>query len=176
MPFLVAAVVLVGALGLLNLLLTLGVLRRLRARAGTSPGGMPSAGTSPALGPGAPVGEFTAVTSAGDPVSDETLSGLVGFFSADCDACHALLPGFVERARALGAENVLAVIGGHDPETVATLTPVARVILAEPDGGPVARAFRNVWTPSLYMVGEDRRIVASGARFEELPELDRDGR
>ncbi|MGK5554648.1 TlpA family protein disulfide reductase [Actinomadura kijaniata] len=169
MPYLVAAVVLVGALSLLNLLLTLGILRRMRADA-LRPGGNAGHGVDPfALKPGSPVGEFTALTSEGDPVTRETLTGVVGFFSAGCEPCHELLPDFVARARELGRDHVLAVVGGDDRDLVAALTPVARVVLAEPDGGPVARAFRNEWTPALYLVGPDGRIAATAARVEELP-------
>ncbi|WP_433186624.1 peroxiredoxin family protein [Actinoallomurus sp. CA-150999] len=165
MVYLAAAVVLLGVLCLLNLLLTIGILRRLRADAaqGHNPG-LPFD-----LGPGSAPGEFTEVTTAGEPVSHDTLSGVVGFFSAGCEACHTLLPSFVEHARELGRDNVLAVVGGDDQETVDALTPVARVVTAELDGGPVARAFKNTWTPALYLVGDDHRIVATGARMEELP-------
>ncbi|GAA4624119.1 TlpA family protein [Actinoallomurus vinaceus] len=166
MAYLAAAVVLLGILCLLNLLLTIGILRRLRADAagtGHHPGPLFE------LGPGSAPGEFDAVTTAGEPVSHDTLTGVVGFFSAGCEACHTLLPRFVEQARELGRDNVLAVVGGDDQETVDALTPVARVVTAELDGGPVARAFQNTWTPALYLIGDDHRVVAAGSRMEELP-------
>ncbi|MGJ6963784.1 peroxiredoxin family protein [Streptosporangium sp. G11] len=166
MPYLAAAVVLLGVLCLLNLLLTIGILRRMRAQAVL-------ANPLSALGPGSSIGEFGAVTTHGEPVSHDTLTGVVGFFSADCEACHELLPRFVEHARKLGRENVLAVFGGDDEAAVRALTPVARVVVADRDGGPVARAFQNTWTPALYLVGDDHRVVATGARMEELPLPDR---
>lgn len=166
MPYLAAAVVLLGVLCLLNLLLTIGILRRMRADALRSTGRDDGLF---ALRPGDPVGEFAAVTSDGDPVTHHDVTGVVGFFSTDCEACHDLLPSFVERARDLGRENVLAVVGGDDPASVAALTPVARVVLADFDGGPMARAFRNEWTPALYVVGEDGRIAATGTRIDRLP-------
>ncbi|MET8138708.1 TlpA disulfide reductase family protein [Sphaerisporangium sp. NPDC005288] len=166
MTYLAAAVVLLGTLCLLNLVLTIGILRRMRAQA-TLTGG--PAGAPSALGPGAAVGTFTAVTTDGEPVSSATLTGLVGFFSSGCEPCHKLLPRFVERARELGRENVLAVLGGADEAALRALGPVARVVVAERDGGPVARAFQNTWTPMLYLIGEDHRIAAVGTRMEELP-------
>ncbi|MEV3926773.1 TlpA family protein disulfide reductase [Actinomadura coerulea] len=166
MPYLVAAVVLLGVLCLLNLLLTVGILRRMRADALRSAGRGDSLF---ALEPGAPVGEFTAVTVDGDPVTRRDVTGVVGFFSADCAACHDLLPSFVGRARELGRERVLAVVGGDDPATVAALAPVARVVLADLDGGPMARAFQNEWTPALYVVDEDGRIAATDTRIDRLP-------
>lgn len=161
MPYLAAAVVVLGVVCLLNLLLTVGIVRRLRSQTG--------APDLFELGPGSAPGMFAAVTTTGDPVSHDTLAGVVGFFSAGCDSCHELLPSFTARARELGRDNVLAVVGGGDEELVRALAPVARVITAEPDGGPVARAFRNTWTPALYLVGEDHRVIATGARVEELP-------
>ncbi|MGC4957474.1 hypothetical protein ACLQ2P_30075 [Actinomadura citrea] len=166
MPFLVAAVVLLGVLCLLNLLLTVGILRRMREDALRSAG---HADGLFALEPGAPVGEFAAVTIDGDPVTHRDLTGMVGFFSADCEACHDLLPSFAGRARDLGREHVLAVVGGDAPGVVAALRPVARVVLADLDGGPMARAFQNEWTPALYVVGEDGRIAATGTRIDRLP-------
>ncbi|MBG0832673.1 TlpA family protein disulfide reductase [Planomonospora sp. ID67723] len=167
MPYLVAAVVLLGALCLLNLLLTIGILRRMRAQADRF------AGPPPALGPGSSVGEFTAVTTGGELVSHDTLTGVVGFFSADCEACHELLPRFVEQARELSREDVLVVFGGEDEAAVRALAAVARVVVAGRDGGLVARAFQNTWTPMLYLIGDDRKVAAVGARMEELPLRDR---
>ncbi|MFF3443783.1 hypothetical protein [Streptosporangium sp. NPDC002721] len=170
MPYLAAAVVLLGVLCLLNLLLTIGILRRMREQAVSAER---SAGSLFVLGPGSSIGEFSAVTTSGEPVSHDTLAGVVGFFSADCEACHELLPRFVEHARKLGRENVLAVLGGGDEAAVEALGQVARVVVADLDGGPVARAFRNTWTPALYLIGDDHRVVATGARMEELPLPDR---
>ncbi|MEV0973279.1 TlpA disulfide reductase family protein [Microtetraspora glauca] len=170
MPYLAAAVVLLGVLCLLNLSLVIGVLRRLRAQAVQT--GV-AAGAPPALGPRSSIGEFTAVTTDGELVSAATLTGVVGFFSSGCEPCHRLLPRFVEQARKLGRENVLAVFGGDDEAAVRALTAVARVVVADRDGGAVARAFQNTWTPMLYLIGDDHRIVAVGTRMEELPLPDR---
>lgn len=160
MPFVVAALVLLGLLCLLNLLLTVGILRRMRA-------GSPS--TTPfALRPGSAVGEFTATTTDGEPITAAALTGTVAFFSADCPACHDTLPDFLAHAREQGRDNVLAVFGGDDPDTVRALAEVARVVTADLDGGPVAAAFRNTWTPALYVVA-DGRVVATAGRVHELP-------
>lgn len=71
MPYLVAAVIIVAALCLLNLLLTFGVIRRLRREEGCTP----ALEETLILPVGAKVPEFTAVTTAGDPVSRTNLSG-----------------------------------------------------------------------------------------------------
>ncbi|MFC4589315.1 thioredoxin domain-containing protein [Sphaerisporangium corydalis] len=162
MPYLVAAVVLLGVLCLLNLLLTIGILRRMRSR-NDHPGPLFT------LGPGSPIGSFSVETTAGEPVSDGTLTGVVGFFSAGCEACHELLPRFAEHARGLGRDQVLAVVGGGDETAIRALSPVARVVAADLGGGPVALAFQNSWTPALYLVGDDHKVVAVGSRMDELP-------
>jgi len=162
MPFVVAALVLLGLLCLVNLLLTVGILRRMRAQATTESNSLF------ALRPGSAIGEFAATTTEGEPLTVETLNGTVAFFSADCAACHDTLPDFLAYAREQGRDNVLAVVGGDDPETVGALAEVARVVPADLDGGPVAAAFRNTWTPALYVVA-DGRVVATAGRVHELP-------
>jgi hypothetical protein len=42
-------------------------------------------------------------------------------------------------------------------------------LVVETFDGPVARAFQNNWSPALYLVGPDRRIVATAGRMEDLP-------
>jgi ATP-binding cassette subfamily B protein len=155
MSYLVAAVVLLGVLCLLNLLLTLGIVRRLRTQPGWPPEQLF------ALSPGSALGEFRVTTTTGELVTHDTVTGLVGFFSAGCEACQDVLPRFVQRAREAGRGNVLAIVGGSDGEAVQALAPVAQIVLAGLDGGPVARAFQNTWTPALYLVGDDHRVIAA---------------
>lgn len=163
MQFVIAALVMVGLLGLLNLLLTLGILRRMRAEAG-----MKGAASPLGLRPGSAIGEFAVTTIDGERITDKTVTGTVAFFSAGCTACHDLLPDFVAYAREQGRDNVVAVVAGDEPTTVSTLAAVARVVTAELTGGPVAAAFRNTWTPALYVVA-DQYVIATAARVADLP-------
>lgn len=165
MPYLTAAVVLIGLLCVCNLLLTLGLIRRLKRQDSHHD---VSAALPIALRPGSRVGEFTAVTIDGEPVSHETISGLVGFFSAGCSPCHRLIPDFVRHARAVGRDNALAVVSGSDPTAVETLAPVTRVIVEDYDG-PVENAFENTWTPAVYLIDAEHRVVAAGGSLEDLP-------
>jgi hypothetical protein len=162
MPYVVATLVLLGLMCLLNLLLTVGILRRMRAQ----PAGM----SEPpfVLRPGSAIGEFAVTTTGGEPLTLSSLTGTVAFFSADCAACHETLPDFLAYARAQGRDNVFAVFGGDEPDTVRALAEVAHVVTAELDGGPVAAAFRNTWTPALYVVA-DGRVTATAGRVHELP-------
>ncbi|GAA1035871.1 hypothetical protein GCM10009557_45010 [Virgisporangium ochraceum] len=142
MPYLVVAVVLTTALGLLNLLLTFAVLRRLReaaARERDAASGVIGIGRTPA--------DFAATDTDGRAVGRDDLTGrtLVGFFSTTCSACVEELPRFEARAGDLagGRERVLAVVHGDPPaaeEMARRLAGVARVVVDDPHG-PVGRAF-----------------------------------
>ncbi|SNR41428.1 peroxiredoxin family protein [Actinomadura mexicana] len=162
MPYLTAAVVLIGLLSALNLVLTLALIRRLRGHGAADPG---HAGPPMALRPGSQVGDFTATTTEGEPVSQTNLPGLVAFFSANCDPCHELAPRFAALTTGLPR---LAVVTGDDPELVAVLSPSVRVVVEDHDGA-VSSAFQNTWTPALYIVDGGRRVVAAGGRLEDLP-------
>ncbi|GAA1556427.1 TlpA family protein [Actinomadura kijaniata] len=171
MPYLTAAVVLVGLLGVFNLLLTLRLARTMRERGdghGDHGHGGMNAGPPVALGPGKSPAAFTAVTTAGESVSDTDLVGVVAFFSAGCDPCHKLAPSVAEHARSADRASVLAVVSGEDDALVDALAPFTRVVVEDFDG-PVSTAFRNDWTPALYLLGPDHRIVATGGRLHDLP-------
>jgi hypothetical protein len=166
MPYIATAIVLLSMLCLMNLILTLGIIRRMRAEANE----LGRHSRMPAeLGPGSPIGEFAARTTDGETVSHVSLSGVVGFFSARCKPCQDLMPRFAEYAKGVSRDKVLAVIGGDDEQAVQFLTPVARVVVADLAGGPMAAAFGNTMTPTLYLVGDDHRVVATGERIEDLP-------
>ena len=68
MPLLIAAIIVVGCLCLLDLLLTFGLLRRLREHAELLAGGMP-ASPPPGLTAGEQPAAFTAVSTSGQAVS-----------------------------------------------------------------------------------------------------------
>jgi hypothetical protein len=180
MPLLVVAVALVGALCVLNLLLSLGVIRRLREHtelidavyefAGSTPG-TGSAGSGPA--PGDTVADFRAVTTGGEPVGRDDLapSTVVAFLAADCKGCHEQLPGFLAWARGQDRQRVLAVVSGHDGapnDLVEQLTPVARVVL-EDAKPPVARAFGVRSYPRFCVLGPDATLSAVVSAVSRLP-------
>jgi thiol-disulfide isomerase/thioredoxin len=174
MPYLAAGLVLVGALCLFNLVLTVGVVRRLREH-GDSLARLSASGPSPMvrLGPGSEVGDFTATTVDGETITRDLVTGVVAFLSTGCEPCQEMLPRLVDYARAApgGRVEVLAVIAGDREEAMekaAVLAPVARVIVEE-SHGPVTVAFQNEWFPALYLLGDEHRLVASGGRLEDLP-------
>ncbi|GAA4956876.1 thiol-disulfide isomerase/thioredoxin [Nonomuraea thailandensis] len=150
MAYLVAAVVLVGLLCMVNLLLTVGLIRRLRRQSPPQP---PMAA---GLAPGGSVPRFAATTTSGEPVSDELLGApaLVGFFSPGCRPCVDLLPLFAERARGT-SDGVLAVIadgpGGDATVYLEQLEQVARVVVEAPQG-PLQTAFQVSAFPTIITI------------------------
>ncbi|MFF4417403.1 TlpA family protein disulfide reductase [Streptosporangium sp. NPDC001559] len=172
-----------GLLGILNLALVLGVIRRLRehsrllaARPGEPGKGetgvgalLPAVGRRPA--------DFTTVTVDGERISRDRLSGdtLVGFFSVGCAPCAELEPEFVRRAGGMpaGREQALAVVVGEETGDtlayVARLSAVARVVV-EPAGGPVSAAFNVTFLPVICVLDAAGAVAASGFTFHKIPE------
>ncbi|MFF1418687.1 redoxin domain-containing protein [Streptomyces sp. NPDC058280] len=155
MVFLIAAVVLVGLVALADLILTLGVVKRLREHTEmlAGAGGMPVT-----IAVGEKVGDFTAVTIDGETVNSDRVEpdSLVAFFSPTCQPCKEKLPKFVAHARTLpgGRDQVLAVVvGGIDEasEFTTQLSPVARVLVEDREG-PLHTAFQTAAYPTLLRV------------------------
>ncbi|TDD21523.1 TlpA family protein disulfide reductase [Nonomuraea diastatica] len=163
MPYLVAAVVLVGLLSMVNLLLTVGVIRRLRQQAVRQDFDEPM--TRGGLAPGERIPEFAATTTKGEPISGELLGGpaMVGFFSAGCRPCKDLLPLFVERARQTPDAVLAVVTAGSDEDPapyVEQLAQVASVVSEEPQG-PVQSAFKVAGYPTVFLIDADGTVADS---------------
>ncbi|MEO3798614.1 hypothetical protein ABGA98_01160 [Nonomuraea sp. B1E8] len=162
LQYLVAAVVLVGLLCMVNLLLTVGVIRRLRSQSKS----MPPPAMAEGLSPGARVPTFAAMTTSGEPISDELLGApaLVGFFSQGCQPCKDLLPLFVERARGT-SDAVLAVVdtgpGEDSADYVERLAEVARVVVEAPQG-PLQTAFKVNAYPTVITIDAGGTVAGSG--------------
>ena len=178
MPFLVAGFVVLGALTLLNLLLTLGVIRRLRehtALLGRS--SHPAHGdASPTRPVDAVVEDFTATTVGGVLVSRDSLAAdtLVGFFSPGCQACDTLVPDFVDLAATVpgGRTHVLAVVEalpGDEDQHTAPLSEVAHVVVERPGTAGLVAAFGVSSFPAVCVVDSDGRVVATGRSLAALP-------
>jgi hypothetical protein len=165
----VTAVVLgvVVVITLLNLVLLLGVVRRLREHETRLATLREGAGGPPELiaAVGSRVGSFSARSVAGTLVDNATLPtpALVGFFSPGCDACHERLPDFRQAAGDHPGRALAVVIeDGLDPASlVADLDGSATVVL-EPPGGPLMEAFGVQGFPVFALVGSDGTIQARG--------------
>ncbi|MGP3958630.1 TlpA family protein disulfide reductase [Nonomuraea sp. 3N208] len=159
MPYLIAAVVMVGMLCMLNLLLTVGVIRRLRKQA-ASAAFLPVA---EGLAIGEKMPEFAATTTDGEPISDELLDGpaLIGFFSPSCQPCRELMPRFIDHARQTSAAVLAVVVAGSDEEAAADverLAEVARVVVEAPQAA-IQSAFKVAGYPTLFVIGADGRVT-----------------
>jgi hypothetical protein len=179
MSFLVAATVLVGFVSVVNLILTIGVIRRLREHTKqlVNVGRASFDDDVRALRVGAEVGEFSATTVDGLPISRETFvtRTAVTFLTPGCEPCVEKLPGFVEYARRApgGRDQVLAVVVGDAEEAadmVADLSDVALVVV-ERHGGPLTSAFQVTAYPVLLMAAPDEQgRLAIQAQDVTLPQ------
>ncbi|WP_245642122.1 TlpA disulfide reductase family protein [Nonomuraea candida] len=164
--------ILVGALCLLDLLLTLGVIRRLREhdahlRSLLPRGDRPPAGPPVPVARGERVGDFLATTVDGEPVSRDLLTGetLVAFFSPGCTTCKGKLPEFAAYVRDLpgGRDQVIAVVADERAEIgemSRTLAPLARVVVEEFDG-ELSRAFGVDAFPAHFVVDGSGTLLAT---------------
>ncbi|MGI5128073.1 hypothetical protein ACQEVB_14785 [Pseudonocardia sp. CA-107938] len=178
MAYLAAAVVVVGVLAVLNLLLSYGVIRRLRehsALLAQRPAGLPNA----IAAAGSVVAPFTATTVDGRTVGVDLAPGtLVGFFSPGCSACVEQLPLFVDAAAAHpgGPERVLAVVLGAAEgaeKYVDALSPQATVVV-DRHGTEIENAFAVRAYPGFAMVGDGRVVTVSG-RLAEVTAVAKSG-
>lgn len=177
MPLFVAGLVLVGLLALTNLVLTFGVIRRLRVHSeAISAAAGPPARSAIGIDVGSSPAAFQATATDGRQVGAGSTGPeptVVAFFSPRCPACRDRLPGFgdyVARQR-LGRDSVLAVVVGDeaaDSDFVAALSPLALVV-TEPDGGAVSAAFQIAGFPAFCVLDGQGRVVAAEHDPDHLP-------
>ncbi len=175
MTILTAAVVLVGMLCLVDLLMTFGVVRRLREHSellNKSHGAdMPvmdlSAGDIP--------GSFAAVTVDGEPLSGPAGIRVAAFFSSSCSICPERVPAFVDYVRANGIrrDDTIAVILAMAGESVPyadRLAEVARVCV-QPPAAELATAFKVTGYPAFCVLDAGGAVQATGYDPASLPQL-----
>lgn len=178
MPYLIAAVVLVGALCLLDLLVTIGLIRRLRAQqaARTPADAFADEGL---LAPGAAVGAFETSTVDGSRLRSRDLAAgtVVAFLTPGCPPCHDQLPRLVSALGASPGSGAVAVVAGgrsgeaETEQMLGELGPVAEVV-HEPDPGPLTEAFAARAFPALYRVrpaGDELVVEAVGEHVLPAP-------
>ncbi|MEU0572829.1 hypothetical protein ABZ297_46520 [Nonomuraea sp. NPDC005983] len=151
MGFLIAAVVFVGLLCMFDLVLTLGVLRRLREHTAELER-LAGRSIMPSYDPGVLVGRALPEDVAGPR--------LVAFFDVGCDTCHERAPQF---AAAVGGQAALAVITGDAAKVgdlVEVVGGVSDVVTGE-DADRIAHAVGVEAFPTFLRTGSDGRIVAA---------------
>jgi hypothetical protein len=159
--------ILVGLLGLANLVFTYGVTRRLREISKQlSEGASQDFAATPEVG--TPVPPIAVTTVDGSLVTGDDLSVgdfYVGYFTPNCAPCQERLPEFGRFAREVGPDRVLIVVGAssHDEglRFVGAHAGDARVVIEEYEG-PLATAFGISRTPTMLMLenGVVRRNAA----------------
>lgn len=176
MTLLSIAVALVAMLCLVDLVLTLGVVRRLRdhsERLALLQGYQADEET--VCKPGSAVDPFTTTSTTGEAVSLADLAEptLVGFFAPDCPSCEEKLPSFVSYARAFpgGKRRTLAVVAGEagGVKYRTALAEVAAAVVVERELGPVQKAFGTSGFPAFAVV-VDGVVVQSTHDVADLPE------
>ena len=170
---LVAIVVLLSVLVVANMLLTWGMVRRLRVlQEQVAAGGHPSPENG--LHPGDPAPDFTALTPAGDTVTrDEVVSGetVMVFMSPHCEACEEHLPTVRELGRVVGGRAALAVVDGTREESGHLLDGLqgeVPVLFAPRGVSDLFDRYQVVTFPSSYVVGADGQITGSHLDLDEL--------
>jgi len=167
LTLLAAAVIFVGCLCLLDLLLTFGVLRRLREHAELL------AGAAPGLAVGERPANFVAVSTAGQTISGPSGLRMAAFFSSSCSVCPGKVAPFLNYVATAGfsPDGVLAVVATETEASdyVADLSGAASVCV-EPQGGSVGNAFQLKGFPSFFLLNADGVIVASAFDPDSLPE------
>lgn len=164
MPIVVTAVIVLGALVIVDLSLSAAIIRKLRTlesqSAGSPPAGLP---------PGARPGEFTALSTGGTPVTSDQLRGretLVGFFSSDCAGCLPKAPLFAQaagRARGQGIEAVAVItVMERQPDDLLAALGDGVSVVVEQGRGPMGRAFSIGAFPWFFLIDPNGAVVVGG--------------
>jgi thiol-disulfide isomerase/thioredoxin len=179
MPYLIAAVVLIGLACAANLMLTFGVIRRLKAAADLGAAAGPGRGMPPLLPVGGQLPAFRTQTVGGGRLDNAALAGartLIGFFSTQCEPCREHAPDFLRYAAAekIDPERVVAVVQGTVDQTSEFVGSCLRggadvMVVAEPDGGPVAKSLGAVAFPQFYLVDGDGTLETVELSINLLP-------
>jgi hypothetical protein len=155
MTFLTAAVVLVGALCLFDLLLTFAVLRRLREHTEELAGLRESQHPAhAAFDPGVLIGQ----TLPGFAADADNRPEVVGFFDANCSTCHEHAPEFAALARRAAALAVVTGEGSGADELIKLLADVPTV-LAGDEATRLAADLGVDAVPLFLRVNEHGKIV-----------------
>ncbi|WP_017585986.1 TlpA family protein disulfide reductase [Nocardiopsis ganjiahuensis] len=178
MGILIAAVVVLTALTLFNLVLTMALVRRLRRLEDPGHGGafpvFPDLEEVPA---GRAVPEFTATTKDGVEVSSKKRLGdraVYAFFDTSCGTCKKQLQPLVDFAKdaGLSPEQVIAFVGHEDPEADAdAYTSVLEghtTVVMQSLGDEVGQAFSPGGIPAIILADSGGVVVRSGVEVKNV--------
>jgi thiol-disulfide isomerase/thioredoxin len=123
-----------------------------------------------------PAPPFHARTSTAAWLDTSELIGhryLLAFLSSGCRGCRAGLPVLIDYAgRLADPQRLVAVIVGERGQGADLEQRLAGLatIVSEPDGGPIAAAYRITAFPSFVLVSEDGTVLATGHSVRDLPQ------
>jgi hypothetical protein len=176
MAVLVTAVILVGFICLADLLLTFGVIRRLRQHAEQIDSFGQAGLTAPpvvGLAAGEAPAAFASVTLDGEPITGPAEIRMAAFFSTTCSACPGQVAPFLDyvRSHQLPKDSMLAVVIGSPAEPPAYLDDLRQVaqIVFEDVEGAICQAFGVSGFPAFCVLDSDWAVVASGFDPARLP-------
>ncbi|MFZ4296706.1 TlpA family protein disulfide reductase [Streptomyces cinereoruber] len=172
MTVLGSAVALLGALLVVNLIVTYGIIRKLATLGPSRPAGPIDAGSV-----GATAGPFTVRATDDGVLAREDLPDgtLVGFFSPGCEPCTELLPRFSSAVRRLRLPRarVLAVVApgpGEQRTYTEELDGLARVVTGDQAEAVVA-AFGVTGYPVVCRVASDGTVTVVDRDLRDLEAL-----
>jgi cytochrome oxidase Cu insertion factor (SCO1/SenC/PrrC family) len=165
MPVLVAAVAVVGVLCVLDLLLTFGVIRRLREHTELitriSAPDVPVISLTTGESPSA----FSAITMNGTPVTGPAGLRTVAFLSTTCSVCPGRVAPFMQYLidHRIGKQDVLAVVVGLDDDRPSYTDQLAKVAQVSParHNDELTKAFKVVGYPAFCLLGTDGAVLAT---------------
>ncbi len=174
------AIGIIGIFCLLNLALTLGLVRQMRRYSDALDARRTGSNSLWRFKAGTRAPDFSVVTTTGETHSLGTVAGqrvLIAFFSVMCPPCRVqaqLLKEYAESS-ARDTSQVIAVIcgqGGIASEFARELDG-AMPVAVEPLRGPTVTAFAVSSFPTFYVIGADGDIEASAISVADLPAAER---
>jgi len=175
MPVLIALVVIVGLLCLADLLLSFGIVRRLREHTALLSEQRDNGLTVSGLNIGELPAEFAHMSTDGQPVTGPAGLSMVAFLSSSCSICPERVPGFLSylEVNLLGRDDVMAVIVGSPAEPMAYLDSIATVsrVCFESSDVALASAFKVTGYPAFYLLDQGGAIRSVSHDPALLPEL-----
>ncbi|HEY0165526.1 MAG TPA: hypothetical protein VGB75_00660 [Jatrophihabitans sp.] len=125
---------------------------------------------------GSPAPPFTARTSTAALFDTAELAGqthLLGFLSSSCQGCLLALPAMIGYASQLPdpRQLITVIVGDVNARAAEIEQRLARlaVIVSEPEGGPIATAYRITSFPSFVLVSEAGTVLGAGNSVFDLP-------
>lgn len=173
----VAILAVIGAVSGLNLLLMVGVARRLRdheQRLSVAESSVGAASVTSGPPPGAPAPPIQAACTDGRTVETNWVhspEALIGFFSSDCEACYVHAPEFTALSARYPAGFALSVIA-DDANGAAPLLQMlegSSLVVVEPHRGPIGNAYHVEAYPT-FVALRNGVATAVSSTLRQLPQ------